>query len=242
MTKTTERDPLGVAIAEINGSCKPHILAGINGNLPHGWAARSIRAQATFRKPELAVFCSATSAGQVFDVGAKLEIDPPCDHLRLADELARQLCAKIRAVQRPRTVRIALDPDAIMPTRGSAGASGYDLYAPTDVMIRRGATVVIHSGVHVELPDDSWEAQIRPRSGMSKRGLVVSIGTVDSDYKGVVGATVVNLSQEDQTVKRGERFAQMVIARVEHPEIERIEVAELGTSERGDGSFGSTGR
>lgn len=138
------------------------------------------------------------------------------------------------------TVRFTLSDGAIMPKRGSAGASGYDLYAPTDVLIRPGQVVVIHSGVSIELPDATWEAQIRPRSGMSKRGLWVSVGTVDSDYRGVVGATVVNLGLEDAKVTRGERYAQLVFARVEHPTFEQV--AELSATARGVAGFGSTGR
>lgn len=238
---TKERHPIEVLIAELNGSCKGAVIAGINGNLPSGWTAGGLRAMATFRSPAIAVICDASPGTWSLPIGAKLEIDAPYDHLKLADELARQLCEKIRKLPRS-GVRIALDPGAIMPTRGSEGASGYDLYAPTDVLIRRGQVVIVHSGVHIDLPDATWEIQTRPRSSMNLRGLWANIGTIDSDYRGVVGATIINLSQEDQTIKRGERFAQMVFARVDHPEIEQVEVAELTPTARGEGAFGSTGR
>src|SRR5882672_9523768 len=120
-------------------------------------------------------------------------------------------------------IRITLAPDAYMPRRGSAGSSGYDLYAPSDVLIRPGQVVVIHSGVSIELPDETWEVQIRPRSSMSKRGLWAATGTVDSDYRGIVGATIVNLGSEDARVNRGERFAQLVFARVEHVVMDAVE-------------------
>jgi dUTP diphosphatase len=138
------------------------------------------------------------------------------------------------------SIRITLAPGARAPTRGSAGSAGYDLYAPTDVLIRPGQVVVIHSGVSIELPDDSWEAQIRSRSSMSKRGLWGATGTVDADYRGVIGATLVNLGNEDAKVLRGERFAQLVFARVEHVAIDVV--TELSETERGTGGFGSTGR
>ncbi len=239
---TKQPSPLDHAaklVLEINGSCGPHIVAGINGNLPDRWRASGLQALPTHRQPGVAVFVSADNGRE--SVGAKLEVDAPHDHLMLADALARQLCERIKRAGPPR-VRFALDPGATMPTRGSAGASGYDLYCPSDVLIRAGQVVVIHSGVHLELPDETWEAQIRPRSGMSKRGLWVSVGTVDSDYRGVVGATVVNLANEDQKVSAGERYAQLVLARVAHPEIETCEVADLTDTTRGASGFGSTGR
>ena len=235
-------------MAEINGSCRPHIISGITGNLPDGWRIAFLSAGPTFSEPRIAVSVAAEKMGSsgTITVGARIEIDAPHDHLKIADELARIMSEKIRKL-RPPTVRMALDDGAIMPTRGTEGSSGYDLYAPADVLIRRGAIVVIHSGVRIDLPDATWEAQIRPRSSMSKRGMIVVLGTVDSDYRGVVGATVINLSREDQTVKRGERYAQMVLARVSHPEIEVVEASCRGgpgltETARGEAGFGSTGR
>ena len=136
-------------------------------------------------------------------------------------------------------LRITLSPDARMPTRGSAGSSGYDLYAPCDILIHPGQIVVIHSGVSLELPD-GWEAQVRPRSSMSKRGLWGAWGTIDSDYRGVVGATIANLTSEDARILTGERFAQLVFARVEHVAMEAVQ--GVAATVRGDGGFGSTGK
>lgn len=137
-------------------------------------------------------------------------------------------------------IRITLAPGAYCPTRGTAGSSGYDLYAPADIVIRTGEVVVIHSGVSVELPDETWEVQIRPRSSMSKRGLWAATGTVDSDYRGVIGATIANIGKDDARINRGERFAQMVFARVEHVVMDVV--AELSVTVRGTGGFGSSGR
>lgn len=137
-------------------------------------------------------------------------------------------------------VRIHLAPGAEMPTRGSAGASGYDLYAPQPVCVGPHSTVVIHSGVSIELPDDTWEAQIRGRSGLSKRGLWIALGTIDSDYRGIIGATVANITNRTIIVQSGERFAQLVFARVAHPEFSVVDA--LGETSRGSGGFGSTGK
>ncbi|HFC00830.1 MAG TPA: dUTP diphosphatase, partial [Phaeodactylibacter sp.] len=89
---------------------------------------------------------------------------------------------------------------------------------------------------------EGYEAQIRPRSGLSiKKGLslVNSPGTIDSDYRGEIGVIMINLSKEVQTIEPSERIAQMVIAQYEQANF--IEVVELSESERGAGGFGSTG-
>lgn len=84
---------------------------------------------------------------------------------------------------------------------------------------------------------------MRPRSGLAlKQGLTClnSPGTIDADYRGEVQVLLVNLSDQPVTLKRGERIAQLVIARVEQAQL--VEVADLSPSERGAGGFGSTGR
>lgn len=236
-------DTLFDAMRKINGACKLAIMAAINGNLPQPWCMSTLEALPAFGAHPIVLFASAERGnGDGYKlVGAKLEVTPPVDHLKLADELARQLCAKIRLAG-PASVRIALDTGAIMPTRGTSGSSGYDLFAPIDVRLPVGVPIIVHSGVHIELPDDTWEAQIRPRSSMTKRGIIIPTGSVDSDYRGIVGATLINLSKEDQTIKQGERYAQMVIARVAHPVFEVVAADELSETERGDGGFGSTGK
>lgn len=101
---------------------------------------------------------------------------------------------------------------------------------------------MIPTGLFIELPQ-GYEAQVRPRSGMAaKRGLTMlnSPGTIDSDYRGEIKCIVVNLSNDAQTIKPGERIAQMVIARYEHISWEQVE--ELAASDRGAGGFGSTGK
>jgi dUTP pyrophosphatase len=100
---------------------------------------------------------------------------------------------------------------------------------------------LIKTGLFIELPA-GYEAQIRPRSGLSyKKGLSVlnSPGTIDADYRGEIGVILVNLSNDTVLVEDGERIAQMVIAR--HEKAEWIETDELMETERGAGGFGSTG-
>jgi dUTP pyrophosphatase len=101
---------------------------------------------------------------------------------------------------------------------------------------------MVPTGLHIELPD-GYEAQVRPRSGLAaKHGITVlnSPGTIDADYRGEIKVILVNLSKEPFVINRGERIAQMVIARYE--KIEWEQVCELSDSERGEGGFGSTGK
>lgn len=133
-----------------------------------------------------------------------------------------------------------------VPKVQTALSAGADLCAavPADapVTLIPGARAVIPCGFAMALPA-GYEAQVRPRSGLAaKHGVTVlnSPGTVDADYRGEVKVILVNLGQDDFTVSRGERVAQMVIAAVVQPAF--AEVEELDETIRGSGGFGSTGR
>jgi dUTP pyrophosphatase len=132
-----------------------------------------------------------------------------------------------------------------LPTYHSEHAAGLDVVAgvPEDapVGLAPGARALIPTGFALELPP-GYEAQLRPRSGLAlKSGVTVlnSPGTIDADYRGEVMVLLVNLGSEPFTVRRGERIAQLIVARVEHVRIEPV--AELGGTSRGEGGFGSTG-
>ena len=132
-----------------------------------------------------------------------------------------------------------------LPTYHSAHAAGLDVVAgvPADasVALAPGARALIPTGFALELPA-GYEAQLRPRSGLAlKSGVTVlnSPGTIDADYRGEVKVLLVNLGAESFVVRRGERIAQLVVARVEHVRVEPV--SELGGTSRGEGGFGSTG-
>lgn len=142
------------------------------------------------------------------------------------------------------TIKITkIKEKAKIPEYQTDGASGMDLCAclEEDILLEPLARKLVPTGLKMELPK-GYEAQVRPRSGMSiKHGitLVNCVGTIDEDYRGELCVPVINLSNENYTVKNGDRIAQMVIAPVTKAEIEVC--SELSATQRGAGGFGSTG-
>jgi len=137
-----------------------------------------------------------------------------------------------------------LRENAIIPTRGSDHAAGYDLYAAIDshITIRPGETVKIGTGLSIELPDE-YAAFIMARSGLAtKQGLRPAncVGLVDPDYRGEYIVAVHNDSNIARTIEPNERIAQLMI--VPFMSCEFSEVAELSDTDRGAGGFGSTGK
>lgn len=136
-----------------------------------------------------------------------------------------------------------IDERAIMPTRGSAEAAGWDLYALCDkpITIRPKETEIIHTGLVFEVPQGYW-AGIYARSGLAtKRGLRPSncTGVIDSDYRGEVLVALYNDSDDPQVVWHGDRIAQAIVSPYYTVQIE--EVTEVSKTKRGTGGFGSTG-
>ena len=130
------------------------------------------------------------------------------------------------------------------PFYATVNSAGMDLKANIDepITLEPLQRAMVPTGLYIALPEGT-EAQIRPRSGLAaKHGITVlnSPGTIDADYRGEIKVILVNLSNEPFTIEAGERIAQMVVARHEQIEWESVEV--LGTTERGAGGFGSTGK
>jgi len=136
------------------------------------------------------------------------------------------------------------DADLPLPTYASEDAAGMDLYAAIEenIIIRPGERKIVPSGISISLPKN-FEAQIRPRSGLAaKNGITVlnTPGTIDADYRGEIKIILINLGQEDFTIERGMRIAQMIIA--PYVKVNLNEVANLNIeSARGTGGLGSTG-
>ncbi len=136
-----------------------------------------------------------------------------------------------------------INSNAKIPFYATDGASGMDLYAANQepVILKPLERRLIPTGLQIELPKN-YEAQIRPRSGLSiKHGitLINCVGTIDEDYRGEVCVPLVNLSNEEYTINCGDRIAQMVIQQVTKVTIE--EAKELSETQRATGGFGSTG-
>ncbi len=117
-----------------------------------------------------------------------------------------------------------------------------DVRAAEDRWLAPGETALVPTGFSMEIPN-GYEAQIRPRSGLAaKHGITLlnAPGTIDPDFRGEVQIILTNLGHEPFKVHRGDRIAQMVIARFERVEIEVVD--ELNETERGEGGFGHTGK
>ena len=143
------------------------------------------------------------------------------------------------------TIRVKkLKENAILPTYGSAGAAGADLYACLDeaVTILPGETAWIPTGIALEVPA-GCAGLVYARSSLGvKRGLAPAnkVGVIDSDYRGEIRVVLLNHGKETQTIEHGERVAQFLITPVLQPAYEEVE--ELTDTQRGVGGFGSTGK
>ena len=132
-----------------------------------------------------------------------------------------------------------LAPDAIIPTRGSAGAVGYDLYSADDVVVPPTHRTLISTGIAIVLPVGVY-GRVAPRSGLAvKNGIQVGAGVVDPDYTGEVKVVLFNHGHMDFQIKKGDRIAQLILERCETPQVEEIGAVE--ETERGSKGFGSTG-
>lgn len=141
------------------------------------------------------------------------------------------------------TIKIINKSNHDLPHYETEASAGMDLRANLEdkVILSPLDRIIVKTGLFIELPI-GYEAQVRPRSGLAaKKGITVlnAPGTIDADYRGEIGVILVNLSKEAFTINNGERIAQLVIAKHERAEWEKVEV--LGETDRGEGGFGSTG-
>jgi len=133
-----------------------------------------------------------------------------------------------------------LHPDAQIPSYAHVGDAGADVYSVAEVTLQPSDRAAIPTGLAVDIPI-GYEIQVRPKSGLAlKHGITVlnSPGTVDAGYRGEIQVIVINLGKEVYTFAKGQKIAQLVLKPVIQAQF--IE-GELGTSDRGDGGFGSTG-
>lgn len=130
---------------------------------------------------------------------------------------------------------------AIIPFKAHKCDAGMDLFSIEDAVLKPMERKLIHTGIKIQLPKNT-EAQIRPRSGLAiTNGITVlnTPGTIDEGYRGEIGVILINLGNENFTVKQGMKIAQMVVKPTLSLDIE--EAIELTETTRGEGGFGSTG-
>ncbi|MEO0097622.1 MAG: dUTP diphosphatase [candidate division WOR-3 bacterium] len=129
-----------------------------------------------------------------------------------------------------------------LPKYQTPDASGLDLYAAEDIIIKKKSFATLRTGIAIEIPK-GYEAQVRPRSGLAKNygiGILNSPGTIDADYRGEIMVILFNISNKNFKIKKGERIAQLVFSPV--VKVEWLEVKELKKSRRDKGGFGHTGK
>lgn len=137
-----------------------------------------------------------------------------------------------------------LVPEAICPTYGTPFSAGADLYALSDgdIVVKGGQTVLIHTGIAMQIPE-GYVGLVFARSGLAtKKGLAPAnkVGVIDSDYRGEIMVPIYNQSQTDAVIEPGERIAQ--IALIPYLTADFCETDTLDGTERGGSGFGSTGR
>ncbi len=133
-----------------------------------------------------------------------------------------------------------INSEAIVPNYAIKGDAGLDFYSVEDVILKPMERKAIKTGVKIEIPE-GYVGLIWDKSGLALNdGVKTMAGVVDSVYRGEVKTVLINLSNQDFEIKKGQKIAQMLIQKIEHPEIEIVEF--LSESGRGEGGFGSTGK
>ena len=141
------------------------------------------------------------------------------------------------------TINIHMDNgcEDLFPRKAHDDDAAFDLRSRVDVVIPSGKIMLVPTGVFMELPV-GYEAQVRPRSGLAlKHGITVlnTPGTIDAGYRGEVGVILINAGENDFTIARGDRIAQMVIQQL--TDVQLVSAEALSETARGAGGFGSTG-
>lgn len=155
----------------------------------------------------------------------------PCEYLFLFSDLSMSTVSSLLIKK--------LSTQAIIPTRGSALAAGYDLYAAYDGIVPARGKALIKTDIAIRVPHGTY-GRVAPRSGLAwKNSIDVGAGVIDEDYRGNVGVILFNHSDADFSVTAGDRIAQLIIEKIVYAEV--MEVEELEDTARGEGGFGSTG-
>jgi dUTP pyrophosphatase len=132
-----------------------------------------------------------------------------------------------------------LDPNAVLPTRGSLLAAGLDIYALEDLTIPPGDRVLARTGLAVAIPE-GYYGRLAPRSGLAtKQGLDTLAGVIDADYRGEILCLLYNAGDETIQLSAQSKICQLIIEKIITPDAAWAD--DISDTERGDGGFGSTG-
>lgn len=136
-------------------------------------------------------------------------------------------------------MNIILDNGAFMPEFAHKTDAGADLRSPVCAVVPARGSVVIDTGVHVEIPE-GYVGMLKSKSGLNVKHDLIGTGTIDSGYSGSIRVKIYNLGDTDYQIQRGDKIIQLVIMPCVYCEF--TEVEQFAETERGDGGFGSTGR
>jgi len=132
-----------------------------------------------------------------------------------------------------------VDPNAVLPTRGSAAAAGLDLYSIEDISLPPGQRVLARTGLAIAIPEGFY-GRVAPRSGLAmKTGLDVLSGVIDADYRGEIGCLLYNTADELIELPKHSKICQLIIEKIITPRA--VWANDLSATARGGGGFGSTG-
>eukprot|EP00210_Caulerpa_lentillifera_P002128 g2042.t1 len=132
-----------------------------------------------------------------------------------------------------------LSEHAITPVRKTEFSAGYDIASAKEYVVPAGGRVLVQTDIAIAIPQGCY-GRIAPRSGLAVNyGIETGAGVIDSDYRGALGVLLFNHSDADYKVKKGDRVAQLILERIEIPEVQVVK--ELAETKRGDSGFGSTG-
>ena len=139
-------------------------------------------------------------------------------------------------------IKIKTEDESLVPSYETLGSAGADLKANESGILQPNERRLIKTGISIELPL-GYEAQVRPRSGLALKygiSMVKTPGTIASDYRGEIGVILINHGDKPFEYKKGDRIAQLVIAK--HSRAEFILTENLSQTQRGTGGFGHTGK
>ncbi|CAK9786502.1 dUTP diphosphatase [Cutaneotrichosporon oleaginosum] len=186
---------------------------------------------------------TVTSSTKTTDEGKKATAKLPTSIMPSARAVAKWIhpassCACASKLNQPLRVK-RLAPTAVVPTRGSSSAAGFDLYASRPAVVPARGKAMVDTDISIALPEGTY-GRVAPRSGLAaKHSIDTGAGVIDVDYRGPLKVILFNLSDVDFSISAGDRIAQLILEEVRMAPA--VEVDDLDVTERGEGGFGSTG-